>query len=232
MDIAQPLRQLLSALLDALPLGYAFAAGFLASVASCGFPLLVAYAGYYIGEGEARPWRGVGLGLLATVGFLVLFAGVGLALSLAGQGLGRAFPWIGAVTGAGMMALGVWQLRGGSWGVTSRIPLPRGRGPLAFFLFGLAYGLGSLACSLPLFLVVVAGSITSKGLASGMGQFLSYGLGMGFVLVIVSLGLALFKGALVGRLHALQPRMRWFTGPLLILAGAYIIYQEVLLAGF
>jgi cytochrome c-type biogenesis protein len=230
LDVARPLRELLSGLLDGLPLGYAFAAGFLASVGSCGFPLLVAYVGYYVGEGESRPWRGVVLGLLATAGFLVLFAGVGLIVSLAGQGLVRVFRGVGGVVGVGLITLGVWQLAGGSWGIIGVVPLPRARGPLAFFLFGLAYGLVSVGCSLPIFLVVVAGSVASRGLASGLGQFLSYGLGMASVLVMVSLGLAVFKGAVVGRLRSMRPRMRWFVGLLLILAGTYVIYQEVLFA--
>jgi cytochrome c biogenesis protein CcdA len=141
VDLSYPLRGLLVAILRNLPVGYAFAAGVLASVSVCGFPLLVAYVGYYLEGGERRLLSAVGLSLLATLGFAVLFSVAGIVLTLAGQSLARAFPWLGVVAGLGLVGVGIWHLRGKFLGFTSPLQLPKGRGPLAFFLFGLAQAL-------------------------------------------------------------------------------------------
>jgi len=215
----------LQTFLQNLPLGYAFGAGVLASVSVCGFPLLVAYVGYYLEGGERRLLRALGLGLLATLGFAVLFSVAGIVLTLAGQSLTQAFPWLGVV--AGLFGGGIWHLRGKLLGFTSPLQLPKGRGPLAFFLFGLVYGVVSLGCSLPIFLVLVGWAFSSQGAVGGLREFISYGLGMGSVIVVVSLASALAKDAIIRRLRSLMPWMKWITGLVLIVAGVYIIYQEV-----
>ena len=45
------------------------------------------------------------------------------------------------------------------------------------FLFGVLYAVGSLSCTLPIFLVVVGGSLASDGLVGSLGQFVGYALG-------------------------------------------------------
>ena len=230
MDLSYPLRGLLQTIVQNLPMGYAFGAGVLASVSVCGFPLLVAYVGYYLEGGERRLLRALGLGLLATLGFAVLFSAAGIVLTLAGQSLSQAFPWLGVVAGLGLIGVGIWHLLGKLLGFTSPLQLPKGRGPLAFFLFGLVYGVVSLGCSLPIFLVLVGWAFSSQGALGGLREFVSYGLGMGSVIVVVSLASALAKDAIIRRLRSLMPWMRWITGLVLIVAGVYIIYQEVLYA--
>jgi cytochrome c-type biogenesis protein len=91
------------------------------------------------------------------------------------------------------------------------------------WLFGLAYGAGSLSCTLPVFLVVVGTGVTSGGFLSGAGQFLVFGLGMASVLVALTLALALFKQALVKWLRGAMPYVRLASAALLVAAGAYVI---------
>ena len=230
MDLFAPLRGFLSVILQNLPVGYAFGAGVLASISVCGFPLLVGYVGYYLEGGERRLLRAVGLGLLATLGFAVLFSAAGIVLTLVGQSLSRVFPWLGVVAGLGLIGVGIWHLRGRLLGFDSPLRIPKGRGLLAFFLFGVVYGVVSLGCSLPIFLLLVSWAFSSSGAAGGLKEFVSYGLGMGSVLVLVSLASALAKEAIIKRLRSLMPWMKWITGLVLILAGVYIIYQEVVYA--
>ena len=54
---------------------------------------------------------------------------------------------------------------------------------------------GSLSCTLPIFLVVVGSSLGSQGLLTSFVQFIGYGLGMGTILIAVTIGAALFQGA-------------------------------------
>ena len=58
-----------------------------------------------------------------------------------------------------------------------------------------ALAIGSLSCTLPAFLVVVGSSLASEGFADSLAQFVWYALGMGSILVAVTIGAALFRGA-------------------------------------
>ena len=102
-----------------------------------------------------------------------------------------------------------------------------------FFLFGLAIGLPSLSCTLPVFLVIMGSSLTAGSFAAGAGRFLSYGLGMASVLLVLTLALAFFKGGVISRLRSVTPYVQPISAALLVVAGAYIIFYwwPVLMGG-
>ena len=81
-----------------------------------------------------------------------------------------------------------------------------------------------MSCALPIFLVVVGSAIAVEGFASGLLQFVSYALGMGFVIALVTIGSALFKEAVNRWLRRLVPIVSRFSGLLLVFAGGYILY--------
>jgi len=230
------MAEILAELAAWLPFGYAFGAGLVASVNPCGFLLLPAYVSYYLGTEEVGfqdiPWwrrgaRGIGLGATVTLGFLLLFGAVGLTFSLGGKGLARLFPPAGLAIGIGLIGLGLWLLgRGGSLGLAAarRVRPPQGRGLPQVFLFGVVYGVASLACTLPIFLVVVGSALAGGGFLRGLGQFLSYGLGMGAIVVAVLLGAALLKGAVIVYLRRALPYVHRSSALFLVGAGAYLVY--------
>ncbi len=225
-----------------LPFGYAFGAGVVASVNPCGFLMLPAYVGYYLGDREpgAGPdevtfqqlGRAVAFGIMVTLGFVVLFAAVGSAIASGGTAIVRGFPWAGLSIGGALAALGLWLLvTGRSLGLAAmtRIGRPRGRGLGSAFLYGIAYGAASLSCTLPIFLVVVGFGIARYDLGSSVAQFVSYGLGMGAVVVAVSLSAAAFKGAVTQALRGMTPYVHRLSALLLAGAGAYLIVYWIVL---
>jgi cytochrome c-type biogenesis protein len=95
-----------------------------------------------------------------------------------------------------------------------------------------SYAIASLSCTLPVFLVVVAGAIPQLGFVAGVLTFLVYGLGMSVLLLVVTLSLALGKHALVGRLRRGSAHVNRIAGGILVLAGTYIVFfWTVTLAG-
>jgi len=222
---------------------YAFSAGMVATVNPCGFAMLPAYVSFYLATSEENPGPGGTLPRLArallvggslTAGFLVLFVLAGALISLGAYVLVTAMPWIGLLVGLGLMLLGGWLLLGRhtfaslSTGVglpgLPQLQVRRERSLRSAFLFGVAYGLASLSCTLPIFLIVVGGAFTRRGAATGVGQFLAYGLGMGAVLMALTVSLALFEGVLVGYLRRVVPYVERAGAVLLVGAGAYITY--------
>ena len=63
-----------------------------------------------------------------------------------------------------------------------------------------------------------------KGFTSGLLQFVSFALGMGCVIAIVTIGSALFKETINRWLRRLVPVVARLSGLLLIFAGGYILY--------
>ena len=230
-----------AALAGLLPFGYAFGAGMVASVNPCGFLMLPAFGAYHVGRGAqgmegAPPLRRILRALLmagiATAGFVLLFGGAGLFLSITGRGIVSLFPWGGFLVGVALTLVGFWLLvTGHTFGImeASRVQARLGSGIKDVFLFGMGYAVCSLSCTLPIFLVVVGTALATGGLLYGLTQFVSYGLGMGLVLAMVTVSAALFREALASKLRALTPHVHRVSAVFMLGAGLYIVYYWVVL---
>ncbi len=228
---------------SALPFGYAFAAGIVASVNPCGFFMLPAYLSYQVGTTEAgfyassalkRGVKALGVGLTAASGFLAIIALVGYVIAAGGQRLVHAFPYAGVTIGGILAGLGVWLLlTGRSFGIEAakRVTIAPRRSVRNVFLFGVTYAAGSLSCTLPVFLLVVGSSLATRGLAGSFGQFISYALGMGSILVAVTIGAAVFRGGVTRSLRVALPYVNRISALFLTGAGLYLIYYWVRLSG-
>ena len=170
------------------------------------------------------------LSLVVTVGFVAFFAAMGAILSLGGQFLINIIPWAAVLIGVSLILVGIWLLAGGHLyfavfsRLASQLKKPGGSGVTSFLVFGIAYGIAALSCTLPIFLVVVGSALALEGFTTGLLQFVSFALGMGFVITIITLGTAFFKEAVHRWLRRLVPMIARFSGLLLIFAGAYILY--------
>jgi cytochrome c biogenesis protein CcdA len=227
-----------------LPFGWAFAAGLVSSVNPCGFFMLPAYLSYQLGSEEAgfyasaaaqRTWKALRVGLVATLGFVAVMGAAGVVISVSGQWLVRVFPYAGIVIGAALAGFGAWLLITGRTlgiGAASRLQVGPQRNLRNTFVFGVAYAVGSLSCTLPIFLLVVGGALAFDGLAGSLGQFISYALGMGSVLVAVTIGAALFRNAVARSLRAVMPYVHTVSALFLIGAGLYLVYYWTWLSGF
>jgi cytochrome c-type biogenesis protein len=219
------------------PLALAFTAGMIATVNPCGFAMLPAYLSFFVGvdrqdtggEAAVSVARGLLVGLAVTLGFALTFATIGLVVVHLTSAVYDIGPWITVVIGGALLVLGVALLVG--WEPNVRLPkLERGgrtRGLVSMVLFGVSYAVASLGCTLPLFLVQMAGIFRGTNTASGIAFFLAYAAGMGVVLTSLTMALALADRSLVGGLRRLVPYVNRIAGALLILSGAYVAYYGV-----
>lgn len=218
---------------DEAPIALAFGAGLVASVNPCGFAMLPAFVGYYLGSGvtgdadRGSAADGLTVALVVTAGFLAVFAIVGGAFALGARAVVRYVPWVTIVVGAGLVLLGLWLAAGKQLAI--RLPgvaarAPGGGGLRSMFAFGLAYAVGSLSCTLPVFLVVVGGGLAAGSILGTFVVFLAYGLGMATVLMLLCLGTASFREVLVRRVRRVLPYVGRASGGLLVAGGAYVVY--------
>ena len=223
--------------MDWATFAYPFSLGLVAAFNPCGFALLPAYLGYFIGvESTDQPTSGArALGamlramvvaLTLTAGFVIVFGAFG-ALFETVLSQGTVLDRIGYVTiaiGVIMALLGVWLLTGRA--INLRLPkMNRGtgsRGLGSVFMFGVSYAVVSLSCTIGLFIAAVAASFSADGVANGTANFIAYGVGMGAVITFLTLALALARTSVVG---AMRRMFRWInpiSGLVLIASGVYV----------
>ena len=93
--------------------------------------------------------------------------------------------------------------------------------------YGIAYAVASLSCTVGPFLAIMSTTFTSVGAVQGIAVFVVYALGMGAVVGVLALAVALAEGALVARVRRVLPYVTRASGVLLVLAGAYVTYYGV-----
>ena len=228
----------LQAVGDAVPLGYAFAVGMAAAVNPCGFALLPTYLGLYLGgaAAERRAWpaqlgRALLVSTVMTTSFVALFGTAGLLVGAVGAAVGSLLPWLGVLVGLLLVVAGGRLLAGGSLAAASAERLAdalggtAGRaGLLGYAAYGLAFAFSSLGCTLPLFLAVVGTAFARGGLAAGLGQLVLYALGMGAVVSVLTVLVALLGRGVLARARGIGRVLQPAGALLLLVTGGYIIY--------
>ncbi|WP_456444828.1 cytochrome c biogenesis CcdA family protein [Oceanithermus sp.] len=200
---------------------YAFAAGALATLNPCGFSLLPAALGRFLANRRRGGSAGLAVGLLMGLGVFATFAGVGALVALIGTAVGAYLPYVNSLLGVGLIALGFRSLLGRPPSLAIRGPAGREGSLAEFVLFGIAYGLASLGCTLPVFLAV-AGLALSRG-PGGLAVLLAYGLGMAGVLAAVGWVVGMGKEGVLRGLRLAGRGFAWLGGVLLLLAGSYLL---------
>lgn len=216
-------------MLDTLAL--ALAAGMLAAVNPCGFALLPAYLSILVG-GDDSPsavravGRALGLTAWMTVGFVAVFGVFGLAISPVASQVQRHLPWFTVALGVALAVSGLWLALG------RELPVARWRpgGPAttrtapAMVGFGASYAAASLTCSIGPFLALVVVAFRSGSVAAGAAHYLAYAAGMGLLVGIAAVAVALARRGLV---RGLRRTGRWVprvTGVLLLVVGSYVAW--------
>jgi cytochrome c-type biogenesis protein len=209
----------------------ALAAGMAATVNPCGFALLPAYLSAFVGL-DHRGGRTGAVGRALTVsaaltaGFVLVFGLFGLIVSPLAIRLEQYLPWATVVIGIALVGLGIALLAGRQL-VLALPKLQRGGGDGtlgSMFLFGVSYAVASLSCTIGPFLAVTTSTFRSDSWLAGLAVFVVYGLGMGLVIAILTVAVALAKSGVVHRFRALVPAMNRIAGGLLLVAGAYVAY--------
>jgi cytochrome c-type biogenesis protein len=213
------------------PLLLALTAGMLGAVNPCGFALLPAYlsvlvAGDRSGPGAAAVGRALRCTAALTAGYVAVFGAFGLVLvPLAGQ-LQPRVPWLTVVLGLVLAAIGGGLLAGRSLpvpGTGVRAPALTGSAA-SMAVFGMAYAVASLGCAVGPFLAIVASSLRPGSVGHGLALFLAYAVGMGLVVGVLAVAVALVRVsvlALLRRAAAVVPRL---GGTVLLITGAYVAY--------
>jgi cytochrome c biogenesis protein CcdA len=203
-------------------------AGMVAAFNPCGFALLPAYLTLLL-AGDGSVSRALAATAAMTSGFVAVFGAFGLVVVPLALSLGTYLSWATVVVGVMLVLLGVWLLSGRE--VVLRLPHLRGAaptgGPVSMVFYGVAYAVASLSCTVAPFLAVTTSTFRAESTAAGLAVFVAYALGMGVVVGVLAVSVALARDGLVHRMRGVMPYVNRVSGALLVLAGTYVAYYGV-----
>ena len=213
-----------------------FLRGFVAAVNPCGFVLLPTYLMFFLGSdvsaavgdlGSRRAGvrRALVVSAALTAGFMTVFVVVGLVTYHFTSWIQRNAKYATIAIAVGLVALGISMLRG------YRLPIAaprldrggRSRGVGSMFVYGIAYAVASLGCTIGLFLPSLF-SARDDGLIAATAQVAAYGAGMGLLVTALTVSLAVARTGLLGVLRASMHRVEQVAVGFVILSGLYLAY--------
>ncbi len=214
-------------------LSLSFVRGMLAAVNPCGFILLPTYLLYFLGlssadSGVARAplRRALTVSAAVSAGFLAVFLVVGLIAELFTTWVVGNAKYLTAVIGVALVVLGVAMLFG------YRLPITtpkldaggRDRTVRSMFVYGIAYAVASIGCTIGLFMATLFGTATREGYLAGVANVVAYGAGMALLITALTVTLAVANVGLLKVLRSSMQYVEMLAGAFVLLSGLYLLW--------
>jgi cytochrome c biogenesis protein CcdA len=213
-----------------------FLRGLVAAVNPCGFVLLPTYLMFFLGADTSEVSAGLGVRRASirralvvssalTAGFMSVFIVVGLVTYNFTSWIQQNARYATIVIAVGLVVLGIAMLTGRGVGLAlPRLDVGgRDRGVRSMFLFGVAYAVASLGCTIGLFLPTLI-AVRSNGVFGALGNVAAYAAGMGLLITALTVSLAVAKIGLLGVLRRGMHRVETIAGVFVVLSGLYLAY--------
>lgn len=212
---------------------YSFVLGVLAAVNPCGFVLLPTYLMYFLGLEGSRPndsqrtslARALRVGTATSSGFVALFLVVGTISRLFTNVIERNAKYASLVIGVALVVMGIAMLMGWKPRITTpNITTGTTRTTKSMFLFGVAYAVASIGCTIGFLTSVILGSVGVHGFASGITSIVLYGLGMATIVTALTVSFAFAKGGLLRIMRSAMRHLDRIAAGFVTLTGVYLTW--------
>ena len=210
---------------------YNFILGVMSAVNPCGFVLLPTYLIYYLGM-DLQPnatrastlRRGLLVGSSVSSGFVGLFLIVGVITQSFTTVVRDNSKYLALIVGVGLVVMGAFMLAGWKPRLTqANVSIQRERTYRNMFLFGIAYAVASIGCTIGFVTSAVFGSIGRHGFVSGVFSIVLYGIGMASLVIALTVALSFAQGA--GLVKLLKRSFRFFdrvSASFVFITGLYL----------
>jgi len=209
-----------------------FGSGLLAAVNPCEFVLLPTYLMYFLGV-SGRPGtprstvrRALLVSAALSAGFMTIFVIVGGISRLFTDWLNQNAKYVALLIGIALVLLGIAMLFG------YRLPFStpkldtgkRDQTVVSMYVFGLAYAVASIGCTLGPFSATVLGTIDTDGFFQGIIAVILYGTAMSLLITTLTVTLALAQGGLLKSLRTGMKYVEIASAIVMILSGLYLTW--------
>lgn len=214
----------------------ALLSGLLTFLTPCGFAMLPAYVSYHLGRDRQpqplsqrkRFFTGIVLGFWAGLGIITIFAFMGIIIIALGNAIKSFIPLVTIFGALFITAVGVLMLAKKNFSLYLPFKLGKAAKPEQnFYTFGIIYGLAVMSCSLPIFLAVTLGALSTGGIQGGLFIFSLYAGAAAFSMIVFSLLLSVVRESILRWMSTIFPYFQKATAIIIIGAGIYLIYYQI-----
>ncbi|MBM3741623.1 MAG: hypothetical protein FJW43_02665 [Actinobacteria bacterium] len=210
---------------------YSFVLGVLAAVNPCGFVLLPTYLLFFLGTREEpnlgtseRLGRALKVSAGVSIGFLGVFFVIGVISRLFTQWIELNAKYAALAIGVVLVVGGVRMLTG--WTPKFATPEIGGTSEKTFratVVYGVAYAVASIGCTIGFLTTAIFGSIAINGFVSGVISILLYGIGMAMLVAALTVSLAFAKTGIVTVIKNRLGVIQRLAALLVTLTGLYLV---------
>jgi cytochrome c biogenesis protein CcdA len=161
-----------------------------------------------------------------SAGFMTIFIIVGGVCRLFTDWLNQNAKYVSLLIGVALVILGIAMLFG------YRLPFStpkletgkRDQTVASMYVFGLAYAIASIGCTIGPFSATVLGTIDTDGFFQGIIAIVLYGLAMSLLITTLTVTLALAQGGLLKSLRIGMTYVEIASAVIMILSGLYLTW--------
>jgi cytochrome c biogenesis protein CcdA len=211
-----------------------FIRGMVAAVNPCGFILLPTYLMYFLGlQGKlpgsqrASLTRALKVSAAVSSGFLAVFLVVGIISEAFTGWVVRNAKYATLPIGIALIVLGVAMFAGFKLPISTAASLGSGKRDntvRSMFVFGVAYALASLGCTIGLFIATLFGTADREGYVQGVANIVVYGLGMALLVSALTVALAFANTSMLKLLRNGMQYVDRIAAFFVVLSGAYLLW--------
>lgn len=212
-----------------------FIRGLVAAVNPCGFILLPTYLMYFLGLQGNLPGtqraslrRALLVSAALSAGFLSVFMVAGVISYNFTSWINENAKYATGAIGVALLVLGVAMIFG--YKLPFMTPkVDTGDGPpektvRAMFVFGIAYAVASISCTIGLFIATVFSTSTREGVVAGVGNVVAYGAGMALLVSALTVALAFANTSLLTFLRGGLKYVDRIAAGFVVLSGIYLLW--------
>ena len=214
-------------------LGLSFLRGMVAAVNPCGFVLLPTYLMYFLGLEAARDdsqrasvRRALLVSASVTGGFMAVFVVVGGISTWFTSWIVEHAKYVTGLVGVALVIVGIAML----FGYKVRFATPtldvgeRDMTVRSMFVYGIAYAVVSLSCTLVLFIPTMFAAGERDGVVAGVLNGGAFALGMGLLVTALTVTLAVANHAVLRVLRSSMAHVQTLAAAFVLLSGLYLVY--------
>ncbi len=210
-----------------------FIRGLVAAVNPCGFILLPTYLMYFLGVQGAAPGtqrasvrRALLVSAALSTGFLLVFFIAGLISYNFTSWINENSKYATGGIGVALVVLGAAMLFGYKLPfMTPQIKAGgKDRTVRSMFVFGVAYAVASIGCTIGLFIATVFSTTSREGVVQGVGNVVAYGAGMALLVSALTVALAFANTSLLKFLRSGLQYVDRIAAAFVVLSGLYLLW--------
>ena len=210
-----------------------FIRGLVAAVNPCGFILLPTYLMYFLvisggapGTQGASLRRALKVSAAVSTGFLAVFLAVGFLSVPLRSTISSNSKYVTGFIAVALIVLGIAML----FGYKPPFMMPqvdsgkKDQTVTSMFVYGVAYAVASIGCSIGLFLATVFSARPDETFIDSVGNMVAYGAGMALLVSALTVGFAFANTSLLKFLRGSMQYIDRVAAAFVVLSGLYLAW--------